>query len=260
MEARLHRVEVELPLARDDDLAVERGVGWKQLADLAQLREVPQQRAAVSRPESELAAVVLEDAAEAVPLRLLPPGALRGHLGDELGLHRREGNVRAWRIGHGRASLSAMRFLAAGLLVVALAGCGGGGSSSTNEEPQIAHLATIDVSGDTLKFAFDNAPSEVRGRYVPKTQLAECGSGMDVPLKGSAFYVVHFVPAASAKIEGEKVVKTYKGPYRLSGPGPILELARTCDFESDLAWAVGLERRLQPHVSQDGSTVTVTFG
>jgi hypothetical protein len=152
-----------------------------------------------------------------------------------------------------------MRFLAAGLLVVALvAACGH--SSSKNDEPQIAHLSTIDVSGDSLKFAFDSAPSQARGRYVPKTQIAECGSGMDVPLKGSAFFVVHFVPAASARIEGENVVKTYKGPNRLSGPGPILELARICDFESDLAWAIGLERRLQPHVSQDGSTVTVTFG
>jgi hypothetical protein len=153
-----------------------------------------------------------------------------------------------------------MRFLAAGLLAVALlAGCGGG-SSSQNGEPQIAHLSTIDVSGDTLRFAFDNAPSEVRGRFVPKTQLAECGSGMDVPLKGSAFYVVHFTPAASARIEGEKAVRTYKGPNRLSGPSPILELVRTCDFESDLAWAVGLDRRLRPNVSRDGSTVTLTFG
>ena len=151
-----------------------------------------------------------------------------------------------------------MRFLAAGLLVVALlAGCGG--SSSKSEDPQIAHLEAIDVAGDTLRFDFDDAPSTVRGRYVPKAQLAECGSGMDVPLKGSAFYVVHFTPAATAKIDGEKVVPTYKGPYRLSGPGPILELARICDFESDLAWAVGLESRLQPNVSRDGSTVTVFF-
>ena len=71
MQPHLHRVEVELALARDHDLAVERRVGRQQLADRAQLGEVPQQRPAVARPQRDLAAVVLEHAAEAVPLRLV---------------------------------------------------------------------------------------------------------------------------------------------------------------------------------------------
>ena len=95
VQAHLHRVEVEDAVARDHDLAVERGVGREQLAERAQLREVAQQRAPVARPERELAAVVLEHAAEAVPLRLVLPAVALGELADELGLHRREGDVRA---------------------------------------------------------------------------------------------------------------------------------------------------------------------
>src|SRR5437588_2280016 len=106
MEARLHRVEVELAAARDDDLAVEGRMRRQRLAELPQLGEVAEERPAVARPERELAAVVLEHAAEAVPLRLVTPIALARQLGDELRLHRRERDVGAWRVGHGRASLS----------------------------------------------------------------------------------------------------------------------------------------------------------
>ena len=47
--------------------------GGKQVAERAQLGEVAQQRPLVPRPERELAAVVLEHAAEAVPFRLELP-------------------------------------------------------------------------------------------------------------------------------------------------------------------------------------------
>ena len=100
VEAHLHRVEVERAAAGDHDLAVERGVRRHQLAERPQLGEVAEQRPAVARPQRELAAVVLEHAAEAVPLRLVPPAAAGRKLGDELGLHRREGDVRAGRVSH----------------------------------------------------------------------------------------------------------------------------------------------------------------
>src|SRR5512140_430904 len=60
-----------------------------------QLREIPQQRSSVPAPEAELAAVVLEHAAEPVPLRLVPPGRALGDLLDEQRLLWRERNVRA---------------------------------------------------------------------------------------------------------------------------------------------------------------------
>jgi len=88
----LHRVEVEDAVALDHDLTVERRVGRQQLADLAQLREITQQRPSVPAPDGKLALQVLHHSAKAVPLRLVLPVAF-GELGDELGLHRWEGKV-----------------------------------------------------------------------------------------------------------------------------------------------------------------------
>ena len=51
--------------------------GGKQLLERAQLGEVAQQRPRVARPEAKLAGSVLEQAAEAVPLRLVLPFAAR---------------------------------------------------------------------------------------------------------------------------------------------------------------------------------------
>jgi hypothetical protein len=138
-----------------------------------------------------------------------------------------------------------------------LAGCGGGSTSS--EGPETAYLTDVNVTGDAVSFDFKSAPLEVKARYQARSQLRECGSGRPVRVKGAAFVVVHFTPAASAEIRGEDVVPTYTGPRRLSGPGPVLETAKMCDFEADLGWAMGIAKKLPLHVSQDGSTVTVSF-
>ena len=90
MQAHLHRVEVEDAVALDHDLAVERRERRQELLERSQLGEVAQQRPRVPRPEPELAGAVLEEAAEAVPLRLVLPLVALGQLADELGLHRRE--------------------------------------------------------------------------------------------------------------------------------------------------------------------------
>jgi hypothetical protein len=139
-----------------------------------------------------------------------------------------------------------------------LAGCGGGSKSS--EAPEFAYLTDVKVEGRVVSFDFKSAPREVKARYEPRSQLKECGSGSPVRLKGAASVVVHFTPAASAEIKGEEVVPTYTGPRRLSGPGPVLETVKMCDFEADLGWAVGIAKKLPLHVSQDGSSVTVSFG
>ena len=89
----------------------------------------------------------------------------------------------------------------------------------------------------------------------------ECGSGAPVPLKGSAYAVVHFRPAQTASIADDgKLTLTYTGPRRLPGRGPVLEVAKLCDFEADVGWAIGVARRLPMDVSTDGGTVTITFG
>jgi hypothetical protein len=141
--------------------------------------------------------------------------------------------------------------------VALLAGCGGGSESS--EGPETAYLTDVKVTGDALTFDFKSAPLEVKAHYQPRSQLRECGSGRPVRVKGAGYVVVHFTPAASAEIKGEDVVLTYTGPKRLSGPGPVLEAAKMCDFEADLGWAVGIAEKLPLHVSRDGASVTVSF-
>src|SRR3989442_3009671 len=90
VQAHLHRVEVESPAELDDDLSVERRVRWKQRSQRAELGEIAEERTAVAAPQGELAAVVLQHAAEAIPLRLVLPAVSCGQLFDELCLHRRE--------------------------------------------------------------------------------------------------------------------------------------------------------------------------
>jgi hypothetical protein len=149
------------------------------------------------------------------------------------------------------------RLAVALLLVVLGAGCGG---SHRPVGPQNALLTGVKVEAASVTFEFKSKPRSVTSGYQPKSRIAESGSGAPVPLKGTAFLVVHFFPAASADIQGEQVIATYTGPKRLSGPGPVLETAKTSDFEADLAWAIGVTRRMPFHVAQNGTTVTVSFG
>ena len=90
VEPRLHRVEVEDAVADDHDLAVEARAGREQLAERHELGEVAEERPRVPRPEAKLAGGVLEEAAEAVPLRLVLPLVAVRQLTHELGFHRGE--------------------------------------------------------------------------------------------------------------------------------------------------------------------------
>jgi hypothetical protein len=137
-----------------------------------------------------------------------------------------------------------------------LAGCGG----SHGVTPTMALLTGVHVDAKSVTFEFQSGPHDVKAAYQPKSRIVESGSGRPVPLEGKAYVVIHFVPAATADVQGEKVIPTYTGPRRVSGPGPVLETAKTSDFEADLAWAIGLERRLPFRVEQSGTTVTVSFG
>jgi hypothetical protein len=151
-----------------------------------------------------------------------------------------------------------MRRLAVTLAALALlVGCGG--SKQTSSEPTTALLTAVQVDRTKVTFEFKSAPQDVRASYVPRSQLAESGSGKPVPLKGTAYLMIHFTPAATAEATASTVTFSYTGPRRINGPGPVLEVAKTSDFEADLGWAIGLERRLRSHVSQDGSSVTVSF-
>ena len=77
-----------------------------------------------------------------------------------------------------------------------------------------------------------------------------------MPLEGAAYVVIHFMPALTAVVKGDKVTPTYKGPRRIEGSKLVREVVKTCDFESDVAWAVGVQKRLHFHVVRQGSTAT----
>ena len=80
-----------------------------------------------------------------------------------------------------------------------------------------------------------------------------------VPLKGGAFAVVHFTPAQTAT--PTTAGRRRRTPARKAlGGGPVLEVAKLCDFEADVGWAIGVRASLPMDVSTDGGTVTITFG
>ena len=116
--------------------------------------------------------------------------------------------------------------------------------------PPPAIVQRIAVGGRSLTFVFDRRPQKVTARFVTRAGLHDCASDHVVRLRGTAFVVVHFFPARSAR---------RIGPYRRPG-GPVTGAAEVCDFESDVGWAIGLTRRLGLHVSRDGPTVTVNVG
>ncbi len=115
----------------------------------------------------------------------------------------------------------------------------------------IALLAAIHLQAASVRFEFKGLPQHVTAGYVTKP-LAQCGSGAPVPLRGRVHFVIHFRPAYTDA--------SFAKTRRLRGNATMQGLAKSCDFESDLAWAVGLDRRRPFHVSHGGSSVTVSFG
>jgi len=110
----------------------------------------------------------------------------------------------------------------------------------------VAYLLSIYIAAHSMVFTFTTKPHTVRDAYTTSA-LAECGSGRPVAVKGVHF-VIHFMPAQSRT--------TFR---RLHGAGVVRDAAKVCDFESDLAWAFGLDRRRPYVITRKGARVTVTF-
>ena len=142
-------------------------------------------------------------------------------------------------------------------LVTILAGCGG---SKHDAVPTTALLTGVRVQASTVEFTFRTAPLHVTWRFTPRSQVAESGSGRPVKIGAPIVAVVHFTPAATGEPKGDSVELTYTGPRRLEGSGPVRDVVKVSDFEADVAWAIGLDRRLPLHVSREGGTVTVSVG
>lgn len=132
------------------------------------------------------------------------------------------------------------------LAVLALAGCGG------SSAPKLDHATLTDVSvgASRVDFTFDSAPQTVRSAYAARGTLAECGSGAPVRPNGTAFLVVHFRPAQSQGV-----------PKRIVMPsGVVVDVWKVCDFEADVAWAIGLSGHVPVEVARHDRHVILSFG
>ena len=127
--------------------------------------------------------------------------------------------------------------------------------------PPVALLTGVKAEPSRVVFTFRTAPKLVTGAYVAKSKVVESGSGRRVPLAGTAALVLRFMPAAGADLSGPTLKITYKGPKRLrpAGRGPVRDVARTSDYESELGWAVGLDRKHPFRIVRSGPNVVVTF-
>jgi hypothetical protein len=94
----------------------------------------------------------------------------------------------------------------------------------------------LEPKGQVLGYEISYQPAD--------TAKLEDGSGNAVEIAGDAFLVVKLTPAMTAKIDGDQVKKTYTGPNRLPGTGPVTELVKTGDFEGVVTWVIGLDREL----------------
>ena len=93
---------------------------------------------------------------------------------------------------------------------------------------------------------WDRIVFEFIGPNLPPTTIgyvasaAQCGSGADVTLKGTAVLSVRFSQAAA---HDQSAQPTFT-PKELPGPGTtILEAKASCDFEGVVSWAAGIKAK-----------------
>ncbi len=99
---------------------------------------------------------------------------------------------------------------------------------------------------DRVVFEFQGGVPGYRVGYVNRP-LFEDGSCRPVEVDGSAVLEVRMERAASARVIGDKVSLTYRGPSRLrpAGTTAVVEVVEVGDFEAVIRWAIG-SRRLVP--------------
>ena len=91
---------------------------------------------------------------------------------------------------------------------------------------------------DRLAFEFDGAGLPAwHVEYVDRP-VQDCGTGESVPIAGDAWLQIRFVGAQAHTDAGEPT----SGPRRRTVNQPVLrELVRTCDFEGQVTWVVGVD-------------------
>lgn len=96
---------------------------------------------------------------------------------------------------------------------------------------------------------FDRIVLEFRGQDIPSYRVGyldppvrQDGSGNKVDVAGNAFLELRTTPASGRTAHGKT---TYEGPRRVPGGSAsvVTEVVRTGDFEANLAWVAGVDRR-----------------
>lgn len=100
---------------------------------------------------------------------------------------------------------------------------------------------------DRVVFQFTNHVPAYRVEYV-EPPLKQDGSGNVVQVKGNHFVVIRMEQASGFDLTVDEGELVYKGPRRIdgsdAGTSVIREAVRIGDFEAVLAWAIGLEDRV----------------
>lgn len=114
---------------------------------------------------------------------------------------------------------------------------GGGGIARLRDVRVGAHQGFDRI---VLEFAGEEPPS-YRVRYV-EPPVRQDGSGNEVEVAGKAFLELRLTPATGHSPGGDA---TYRGPSRLNARNAraVTEVVRTGDFEANLAWVAGVDRR-----------------
>jgi len=108
-------------------------------------------------------------------------------------------------------------------------------------------VAATEGGGSRVVFEFDPL---VPGYLIDYTTrpVTEDGSGKEVTVAGDAVLQVRMENASGARIEGEKVIRTYTGPRRVAATGVggvVTEAVDTGDFEGVVNWTVGLRQKVR---------------
>jgi hypothetical protein len=114
---------------------------------------------------------------------------------------------------------------------------------------ETAHLVDVRAA---RHHGFDRVVLEFRGDQVPGYRVGyvappvrEDGTGSVMAVAGEEFLELRLTPASAFDLGAATPAPTYTGPDRIEPPdtGAIAELVMTGDFEANLAWTIGLDRR-----------------
>ena len=98
---------------------------------------------------------------------------------------------------------------------------------------------------DRVVWEFDGPAPSFRAEYA-EGPVRESGSGAKVDVAGEGALTIIFSLASGVDLSGDEPVEIYTGPRRIAGDDAgtrnITEIVETGDFESTLAWAVGVEQ------------------